>query len=149
MKEPVVVDSTCLIGLERINTLDVLPALFEPILAPPEVEREFGASLPWLNIEAPAHQALVNALKMLVDDGEAEAIALASERKHKIILDDRQARMVAKRLGVSVIGTIGCLLKAKTASLISDIKPLLNGLEDKGFYFSDALKEEALRLAGE
>lgn len=80
MREPVVADSTCLIGLERIGCLDVLPALFEPILVPPEVQREFGIFLPWLKIETPADQALVAALRMLVDDGEAEAISLASER---------------------------------------------------------------------
>ena len=74
MKEPVVTDSTCLIGLERIGCLDVLPALFEPILIPPEVHKEFGTSLPWLTVEAPTDQGLVAALKMLVDDGEAEAI---------------------------------------------------------------------------
>lgn len=49
MKEPVVVDSTCLIGLERIRQIDILPTLFEPVVIPPEVNREFGVSLPWLN----------------------------------------------------------------------------------------------------
>ena len=39
MKEPVVSDSTCLIGLERIRDLNILPALFAPIMIPPEVER--------------------------------------------------------------------------------------------------------------
>ncbi len=75
MKEPVVVDSTCLIDLERINSLDILTTLFDPLFAPPEVEREFGASYPWLKIEAPADHALVDALKMLVDDGEALRLA--------------------------------------------------------------------------
>jgi hypothetical protein len=31
MKEPFVSDSTCLIGLERIEKLNILPALFDPI----------------------------------------------------------------------------------------------------------------------
>lgn len=31
MKEPVVTNSTCLISLERIGQLDLLPALFEPV----------------------------------------------------------------------------------------------------------------------
>ena len=81
MKEPVVADSTCLISLERIGRLDILPVLFEPILIPPEVQSEFGASIPWITMETPVDQALVDALKMLVDDGEAEAIALAHERR--------------------------------------------------------------------
>ena len=57
MKEPVVVDSTCLIGLEGINQLHILSALFDPILIPPEVEREFGRSLSWLKVETPADRA--------------------------------------------------------------------------------------------
>ncbi|MEJ7709435.1 MAG: hypothetical protein WKF84_06145 [Pyrinomonadaceae bacterium] len=77
MTEPIVADSTCLIGLERINALNVLPALFEPIFISPEVEREFGVTLPWLRTEAPVDYALVAALKLLVDDGEAEAICIS------------------------------------------------------------------------
>lgn len=65
MTEPVVVDSTCLIGLERIDHLRILPALFEPIIIPPEVEREFGRTLPWLKVEALVDRALVATLKML------------------------------------------------------------------------------------
>ena len=43
MKEPMVLDSTCLIGLERIGRLDVLSKLFEPIGIPDEVGKEFGS----------------------------------------------------------------------------------------------------------
>jgi uncharacterized protein len=149
VKEPIVVDSTCLIGLERINRLDILPELFAPIVAPPAVAREVGTSLSWLKVETPINSALVSALKMLLDDGEAEAIALASEGGYKIILDDRQARLVAKNLGVTVVGTIGILLQAKRSGIISSLKPLLEDLELNGFYLSSELKEEALRLAGE
>lgn len=99
MKEPVVVDSACLIGLERIGHLNVLTALYDPIMAPPEVAREYGSLLSWLWVEAPTDRALITALRMLVDDGEAEAIALACERGHRIILDDRQARSVGKPYG--------------------------------------------------
>lgn len=38
MKEPVVANSTCLIGLERIGRLDILCELFEPIMIPPKVQ---------------------------------------------------------------------------------------------------------------
>lgn len=80
MKEPIVADSTCLIGLERIGRLDVLPELFEPIFIPDEVAAEFGVSHPWLKVETPSNYALVTALKLSVDDGEAEAIALTLEK---------------------------------------------------------------------
>jgi predicted nucleic acid-binding protein len=149
VKEAVVVDSTCLIGLERIGRLDLLPALFDPILIPPEVAQEFGTSLSWLSIEAPANLALLSALKMLVDDGEAAAIALARERGYKIVLDDRQARLVGRNIGLTIIGTVGILVKAKRSGIILSLKPLLDDLETNGFYLSHALKEEALQLVGE
>lgn len=64
MTEPVVTDSTALIGLERIGRLDVLSALFEPVLVPPAVQREFGLSLPWLQVEVPGDEGLVVVLKI-------------------------------------------------------------------------------------
>ncbi len=70
MSEPAVTDSTCLIALEQIGYLDLLPALFDPIQAPPAVERECGGVPPWLSVVAPADAALVTALKMTIDDGE-------------------------------------------------------------------------------
>jgi predicted nucleic acid-binding protein len=149
VKEPVVTDSTCLIGLERIGHLDLLPSLFEPVIVPPAVHQEFGVALPWLQVEIPPNAALVAALKILVDDGEAEAIALASGRGVRIILDDRQARSVAKQLRIPIVGTIGVLVRARRAGLIVALKPVLNDLEDSGFYVTNGLKEEALQLVGE
>jgi uncharacterized protein len=149
VKDLVVADSTCLIALERIDALKILPALFEVVLIPPEVDREFGVTQPWLRVETPANTALVNSLKLLLDDGEAEAIALASERDIRVILDDRQARSVASGMKVRIIGTIGCALKAKQEGAVASVKSLIESLEAHGFYLGAALKSEALRLAGE
>jgi predicted nucleic acid-binding protein len=149
VKESVVADSACLIALERIGCLDLLPALFESIVIPPEVEREFGVSVPWLKVKAPTNHSLVASLKMLVDDGEAEALALACENRSNIILDDRRARSIAKNLTLPMIGTVGILVRAKHAGIIPALKPLLDSLELNNFYISEALKAEALRLAGE
>jgi len=44
---------------------------------------------------------LVAAVSLIVDSGEAEAIALAQERGWRIILDDQRARSVAARPGAS------------------------------------------------
>jgi hypothetical protein len=41
VKIAAVVDSACLIGLERIGRLDLLPALRDPIFAPPAVNLVF------------------------------------------------------------------------------------------------------------
>jgi predicted nucleic acid-binding protein len=149
LKEPAVVDSTCLIGLDQIGHLDILPRLFEPVQAPPEVERESGFTPEWLRIESPSNPDLVSALKVMVDDGEAEAIALASERKWRIVLDDRRARDLALRMGLKVIGTVGILVRAKRAGFLPWVTPLLNELTERGFRLSEELKREALLLVGE
>jgi len=149
VKEAVVSDSTCLIGLERIGELNILSALFDPIMIPPEVEREFGNAISWLQTESLTSGVLVAALRMIVDAGEAEAIALASEKSCLLISDDKQARSAAKRLGVTVIGTVGVLVRAKQNGVVSVIKPILDDLELNNFFISRALREEALKLVGE
>jgi uncharacterized protein len=149
VKPPIVADSTCLIGLERIGQIDLLPELFETVVIPPEVAREFAVSLDWLRVENPTDDAVITSLKLLVDQGEAEAIALAYEKSCSVLLDDRQARSVAKQMGLNIIGTVGALILAKQESLIPAPKPLLDRLETNNFYISQGLKAEALRLAGE
>ena len=116
MNEPVVADSACLISLERIDQIGLLPALFETIMIPPEAEREFGTEHDWLRVETPARcKSRESRLKLMLDHGEAEAIALAVERGARIILDDRQAWNVASGFSLRVIGTIGCLLEGENA----------------------------------
>lgn len=149
MKEIIVSDSTCLIGLERVGKLNILPALFDSVMIPPEVEREFGSNFDWLKVENLSNRQIVAILELVVDTGEAEAIALASERNCLLITDDKQARTAAKRLGVSVIGTVGILIRAKQNGIISEIKPILDNLESNDFFISRALRQEALKIAGE
>ncbi len=149
MKTAVVVDCACLIGLERIGHLDVLSAMFDLIFVPPAVCAEFGAVPAWISLERPADAGMVAALRLLVDPGESEAIVLAYEKGLRIILDDRKAREVAVRLGVPITGTVGLLLKAKQEGVIAAVRPLLDALDSKQFRIGEALRSEALRLAGE
>ncbi|MFP4299644.1 MAG: DUF3368 domain-containing protein [Spirulinaceae cyanobacterium] len=150
MSEAVVVDSTCLIGLERIGQLDILPQVFSPVFIPPAVAEEVSLYMSWLTLETPNNQALIVTLKTQLDPGESEAIALAVERPDTfIILDDLSAREVALQLNLKVIGTVGLLLKAKRRGVVPEIKPLLQALEDANFRLSEALVYKALQLAGE
>lgn len=148
-QEVVITDSGCLISLERIDRLDILPALFSQVLLPPAVQAEFGVVLPWLNVVPTKDQGMVAALKMLVDEGEAEAIALAYELQYRLIIDDLQGRKVARDLGLQLTGTIGVLVMAKQQGIIPTLKPVIEALEKVSFYLSDALKSEALKLVGE
>ena len=149
MSERIVSDSTCLIALERIGNVEFLPALFGSIIIPPVVQWEFGITMPWLTVTQLSDPSLAANLKMIVDDGEAEAIALAREHNCRIITDDRRARSVARQYGLDIVGTVGVLVLAKQKGIVSSIRPLLTNLEINGFYFSTALKEEALGLARE
>lgn len=150
MSDPAVTNSTCLIGLERIQRLDILPQVFSPITIPPAVQAEVGITAPWLTVVAVQNQAVVATLKTQVDDGEAEAIALALESGDVfVILDDLAARRVAIQLGLKVIGTVGMLLRAKQQGIISEIKPLLTSLNEVDFRISAAIVQRALQLAGE
>jgi len=98
---------------------------------------------------SPGNDGTISALKLIVDAGEAEAIALAHELGCRIILDDRKACMVAQRLGVPITGTVGLLLRAKQTGVISSLFPLLDALDAHHFHISRALRTEALRLASE
>ena len=147
--EPVIVDTSCLIGLERIGQLHLLPALFHPVFAPPAVVAEFGAAPDWLVGKMPTHTLLWAQLQESIDPGEAEAIALAREEQCIIILDDLEAREVAQGLQLRVIGLVGVLVKAKQNGLLPALKPLLDQLTARQFRISQAVISKALRLADE
>jgi predicted nucleic acid-binding protein len=145
-----VTNSTCLIALERIGQLALLPRVFAAVLAPPLVSAEFGSPLDWLAVTPATNLNLITALRSQLDDGEAHAIALAMELGDVIaILDDKKARRIARQMGLTVIGTVGVLLRAKRQGLIPAVQPLIVALRDARFHMTPALYGEALRLAGE
>jgi predicted nucleic acid-binding protein len=147
--ESVVADTTYLIALERIGKIDLLPKLFLSIIIPPEVAREFKTPPEWLTVKSSSNVSVLASLKSQVDDGEAAAIALAHELNLKVILDDKAGRSAAKQFGLFVLGTIGLLVMAKKRGLILTVRPLVEDLEQYGFYLTEALKQEVLRLADE
>lgn len=149
MTEIIVADSTCLIGLEGIGQLHILPDLFEKVLVPPEVSREFGGTFPWLETEEFRSKTLSVMLRLVVDSGEAEAIALASESGLRLIANDKQARSVARQLGIEVIGTVGILITAKQKGILNQLMPTLDALQQNQFYISKLLREEALKIVDE
>jgi predicted nucleic acid-binding protein len=89
-------------------------------------------------------------LSILLDPGEAEAIALAMGLPDcTVLLDDAQARRVAERFGVNRIGTLGILRKAKKSGLIAAIKPFTVQLQNNGIYMHQSLIDAVLRDVGE
>jgi predicted nucleic acid-binding protein len=101
-------------------------------------------------VQAVANSSVVTALRTQMDEGEAEAIALALELEDVLlILDDKKARRVAQQMGMKVIGTVGMLLRAKRQGVIAEVKPLLLKLTEADFRISQGIIQEALRLSGE
>jgi predicted nucleic acid-binding protein len=64
-------------------------------------------------------------------------------------LDDLQARRLAETLGLMVVGTLGILLRAKQASLIPAVHPLVDAVVAQGFRLDPDLYQDVLRLASE
>jgi len=147
MREAVIVaDSSPLIGLARIGQLDILPRLGSRVLAPQFVWEEAtirGSSAPgaveisqatWIEVQA-VDPMLVEPFTILVDRGEAEAIALArTAHDSLLLLDDSRARRIAERLGIRRTGTVGLLRRAKEAGLIDRLRPQLEALQANGIW---------------
>ncbi len=154
-------DSSPLIALAIIEQLELLPKLYSRVVIPQKVWQEItvqgvglaGAAaikqLEWLVIEKVSPE-FVKPLSILLDAGEAEAIALAMNSPDSIVLlDNAQARRVAEHFGVNRIGTLGVLRRAKKAGLIDAIKPYTVQLQENGIYMRQNLVDAVLHDVGE
>lgn len=157
-----VADTSPLLFLAKLNRLDLLRHAAEEILAPPAVFEEIqrvsdeatkrleAARLDWLQVHPVADLALIDVLQADLDLGESEVIALAQELKaDRVVLDDLDARRMARRIGLLPIGTLGLLLAARLRGEIPSLRSEIERLERQGFRVQKALVEEVLREAGE
>jgi len=86
----------------------------------------------------------------MLDAGEAEAIALAIAIKADLVLlDENEARRVARLHGLRYTGVVGVLLIAKSEGRIAAMKDCLDRLAESGFRLSKSLRAEVLKLAKE
>ena len=90
-------------------------------------------------------------LETLLDQGEAETIALALQFSAALVLmDERKGRKIARDIyGLAVIGTGRLLTEAKLAGLIPAVTPLIGQMRAHGYWLSDKIVAEILRQAGE
>lgn len=109
------------------------------------------AAAEWIAIQDATDQGIVRLLETDLEQGEAEAIALAYEKGADVVLlDEHDARHAAKRLGLHVLGTVGVLMWARKAGRIPSLRLALDALrEDAGFRIGPALRAQALREVGE
>jgi len=156
----VVSNSTPIISLLKLNRLELLQKLYTQIHIPIAVYHEIEAGktkkyymdlsqIDWLNITEIRDR---KALQHFPDlgAGEAEVIVLATElNADLILLDEKSGRFHAKLANLNVTGTIGMLIKAKSAGLIQELKPLLEEMTEKDVWISNKLKREILKRVQE
>lgn len=159
----VVANASPVMNLATIGQLDLLNRVFGRVMIPKAVWREVvvdGIGQPgvsaiesaeWLQVVPVENDSFVRVLRQELDAGEAEAIALAVQCKADLLLmDEKIGRETAGFLGIEVMGLVGLLYMAKRKGLIAVIAPELETLRHKaGFWISDHLVAQTLRLAGE
>ncbi len=157
-------DSSTLIHLAAIGHLSLLLQFFDHLVIPTAVWREIvqeGRGRPgqreveeacaegWIEVASASDHLLVMALKLELDEGEAELLALAVERQARLVLvDETEARRIAKSLGLETTGVVGLLIRAKGEGKINLLRPELDRLRP-GFRIDDRLYRRALEAAGE
>ena len=157
---PVVSNNSPLVGLFGINCLSLLQKLYAEVWIPRRVETEFLKKDPIIRQETLENAPWIKTIDLTdprtaavhaeLDEGEAHALALATEHDARLVLlDENRGRRKAREIGLTVKGTVGVLQEAKAEGLIDAIKPFLIQLQNNGIYLSDSLINNALQDADE
>lgn len=134
-----------LIHLTKIGRLNLLKELFKSVVIPNTVKievvdrgKEKGAADAflienevgkWIVAEEDINDRVKEIAKRAgIEMGEAIAIMFAKEKGFPALIDDSAARRFAIGLGLEVIGSIGVLIKATKAEIITKEEGL-DGLE--------------------
>ena len=87
--------------------------------------------------------------KNRLDEGESQALSLASNLNCSVLIDERLGRRIAEQYSIPVVGIMGVLLKAKEAGEIDQIKPLIDDLILYKYRLSERVINIVLARAGE
>ena len=159
----IVSDTSPVSNLILIERLDILQSLFTEIIVPPAVDAEiralkqFGKDLSeyenaeWIKVSAPTNLQKVKTLQFKLDEGEAQAIALALEINCDLLLmDERIGTNIARQEGLQTVGLVGVLIKAKEVDIIKEVRKILDELKNiAGFWLDAKLEKKILEQLGE
>jgi len=152
----VVSDSSPLVILAKLNHFDLLRTLFSQVYISAEVRHEVvvsGAGLPgasevdratWIETKQVQNRTELSELGI----GELSAIVLAKEiRANIVLLDDYEARRLAKGENLEVRGTLGVLETSFRQGHLADLRGAFEQLL-KHSYIDPRLLNERLRAMG-
>ena len=158
MAERIVINTGPLIALARMDALDVPGQLPYEFICPSEVRDELdeGASLgyqakcpSWLTVIQLSTSPSAESVAAL-DKGEAAVIQLALELGlSRVSIDEVKGRRIATALGLSVVGSLGLVARAKTLGIILAMRPLVEKAMREGVHYHTDLVERVLSALGE
>jgi len=158
-----VVNTSPVIHLNAVlpQGLSLLPSLFGQVIVPYEVLGELASGNDrddaFYRVQTPKELnlrqrpvAIDSWLSSEIDLGEAAVIQTAlNEGIDSVILDDLKARRIARRLGLSVTGTLGVLILAKQTGHLESIRETIDQLIHRGMWLDAKVIKTALRISGE
>lgn len=154
-----VADASALIALSACDSLALLEELFGTVLVPQAVFLEVAAvDKPQSDRLRSYLQGKVRAVDMqrfvyldaYADAGETQAMLLYKElAADYLLIDDKRGRKVAKINQIKTVGSLGVLLQAKRAGMISRIAPLIEQIAASPVFMSESLIQTVLDLADE
>ena len=152
----VVSDTSPILNLTTVGQLELLRSLFGEIVVPPWVAAELdrhgiATECNWMRVVAAQDREQLAELRRQLDPGEAEAIIVAVELQASLVLiDEQRGRRIAADRGLKYMGLLGVLSEAKERRLISECKPILDGMiEQAGFWIGNDLRSRFLVEVGE
>ena len=155
----VISDTTPIIALMKANQLELLQRLFDVVYIPEAVYRELTENenypeevrmleeCQFLMVEEVENEKSVTILQNLtgLDTGESEAIILADEKQSDVLLmDEHKGRQVARKMGITITGTIGVLTQAFDEGLLTreDVEKCIERMKENNIRISEKLYQK-------
>lgn len=161
MAESWVINASPVILLAKAGLIHHVPVLAQPLVIPEPVAveiqscRTVDAAIAWMNqmgrtfVRRPAPELAELHASRIGSGGRAVPSWAVANPGFVAVMDDAEARALAARYEVPLLGTVGVVLKLKRARLIEAVKPHLLEIRRAGGFIGDKLLREALLIAGE
>lgn len=155
----IVSNTTPFIALCSIGELEIYPKLFGSIHVAKAVADECRVGGPvvvpdlekldWVKVHKVSLSAPTSRLWML-DAGERDTIELAlALNAERVVIDEKIGRNIAELMGLSVVGTLGVLAKAKERRLIDSFTDAAQRMREAGIRFHPNLISRIAAQIGE